>query len=210
MAIGLAQLQGPLQLPRPQGQQQLLPLQGLLGQGPKVGPHGGSSGGNQRTLQAQQWLLHRSTGVLDGGVITWELAPSLKLNELAPTHTDVAGEESLYNLFLVWGMNQSKYDALPDDLKAVIDANSGFYTSAWSGRAHDIGDAEGRAKMEEAGNLITQMSPEATAEIHALGDEVIADWVVEMTGKGLNAEALLSDARAAVQVTRDIEGSRDY
>lgn len=151
-----------------------------------------------------------SKGVLDGGVITWELAPSLKLNELAPTHTDVAGEESLYNLFLVWGMNQSKYDALPDDLKAVIDANSGFYTSAWSGRAHDIGDAEGRAKMEEAGNLITQMSPEATAEIHALGDEVIADWVVEMTGKGLNAEALLSDARAAVQVTRDIEGSRDY
>lgn len=150
-----------------------------------------------------------SRGVLDGGVITWELAPSLRLDELAPTHTDVAGELSLYNLFLVWGMNQAAYDALPDDLKAVIDANSGFYTSAWSGRAHDIGDAEGRAKMEEAGNLITEMSPEATAEIRAIGDQVIADWVTEMTAKGLDAEALLSDARAAVQVTRDIQGARD-
>ncbi|TRW95115.1 TRAP transporter substrate-binding protein [Paracoccus sp. M683] len=149
-------------------------------------------------------------GVLDGGVIPWELAPSLKLNELAPAHTDVAGEMSFYNLFLVWGMNQATYDALPDDLKLVIDANSGFATSAWAGRALDIGDAEGRRQMEQAGNAITQLSPEVTRQMHELGDQVIAGWATDMTAKGLDAQGLLSDARAAVQVTRDLPGARAY
>lgn len=151
-----------------------------------------------------------SKGVLDGGVITWELAPSLKLDELVDSHTDVAGEMSFYNLYLVWGMNQAKYDALPDDLKAVIDANSGFATSGWAGRAHDIGDEAGRKAMEAAGNTITQLSQEETARLHEVGDQVIADWVAEMNGKGVKAEALISDARAAVQATRDVEGSRAY
>ncbi len=151
-----------------------------------------------------------SKGVLDGGVITWELAPSLKLDELVDSHTDVAGEMSLYNLYLVWGMNQEKYDALPDDLKAVIDANSGFYTSAWAGRAHDIGDAAGREAMEKAGNTITTLSEEETARLHEAGDQVIADWVAEMNARGLQAEALISDAHASVQATRDIEDSRGY
>ena len=32
-------------------------------------------------------------GVLDGGVITYEMSPSLKLDELTDSHTDVAGEK---------------------------------------------------------------------------------------------------------------------
>ena len=66
-----------------------------------------------------------SRGVVDGGVITWEMSPSLKLDELTDSHTDVAGDQSLYNLFFIWAMNKDSYNALPDDLKAVIDANSG-------------------------------------------------------------------------------------
>jgi len=139
-----------------------------------------------------------SKGVLDGGVITWEMSPSLKLDELTDSHTDVAGDKSLYNLFFIWGMNKDVYDSLPDEVKAVIDANSGLETSAWAGRAHDTGDAEGRAVMEAAGNQIATLSEEETAHIRELGDEVIDEWIADMDAKGLPGRQLVDDARAMV------------
>jgi len=139
-----------------------------------------------------------SKGVLDGGVITWEMSPSLKLNELTDSHTDVAGDDALYNLFFIWAMNKDSYAALPDDLKAVIDANSGLMASAWAGRAHDLGDRTGQDAMVEDGNQIAMLSEAETARIKALGAEVKADWIAEMTGKGLDAATLVKDAEAAM------------
>ena len=90
---------------------------------------------------------------------------------------------------------------LPDDLKAVIDANSGFYASALAGRAHDTGDVVGREKMAADGNAIAELSEAETAKIRVLGDEVIAEWIEDMNSKGLNGAAMVEDARAAVEVT---------
>ena len=140
-----------------------------------------------------------SRGVVDGGVITWEQAPSLRLDELTESHTDVAGDHSLYNLYFLWAMNRDVYEGLPDDLRAVIDANSGLMASAWAGRAHDIGDADGRRAMEDAGNIIAEMSPDLTAEIRALGDQVIADWIAEADAAGLDGAGLVAAARAAME-----------
>ncbi|WP_050931550.1 TRAP transporter substrate-binding protein [Aestuariivita boseongensis] len=143
-----------------------------------------------------------SRGVVDGGVITWEMSPSLKLDELIDSHTDVAGEMSLYNLYFIWAMNKDVYEGLPDDLRAVIDANSGAMASAWAGRAHDTGDAEGRAVMEAAGNQIATLSTGETDRIKALGAEVITDWIAEADAKGLDGTALIQDARDTVAATR--------
>lgn len=143
-------------------------------------------------------------GVVDGGVITWEMSPSLKLDELTDSHTDVAGDMSLYNLYFIWAMNKDAYNDLPDDLKAVIDANSGFETSAWAGRAHDIGDADGKFEMEDAGNEIAILSADVTAEVMRLGDEVREDWIADMTARGIDAVTLIEDAAKAVAATRDL------
>ena len=143
-----------------------------------------------------------SRGVVDGGVITWEMSPSLKLDELTDSHTDVSGDHSLYNLYFIWAMNKEVYEGLPEDLRAEIDANSGAMASAWAGRAHDTGDAEGRAVMEASGNQIATLSDAETLRIKALGQSVIRDWITEMSAKGLDAKTLLSDARAAVANAR--------
>ena len=152
-------------------------------------------------LPVPQFPEALAKGVVDGGVITWEMAPSLKLDELTDSHTDVAGDKSLYNLYFIWAMNKGRYEALPDDLRAVIDANSGLMASLWAGRAHDTGDAVGRALMEEAGNEIATLSPEATSRIVALGEEVTRDWIAEMEERGLDGARLVEDARAAVAKT---------
>lgn len=153
-------------------------------------------------LPVPQFPEALAKGVVDGGVITWEMSPSLKLDELTDSHTDVAGDMSLYNLYFIWAMNKDSYNALPDDLKAVIDANSGLETSAMAGRAHDTGDRDGFLRMEESGNEIATLSEAETARIIALGEEVTQEWITEMTGRGLDAARLVEDARAAVAATR--------
>ncbi len=144
-----------------------------------------------------------SRGVVDGGVITWEMSPSLKLDELTDSQTDVSGERSLYNLYFIWAMNREVYEGLPPDLRAVIDANSGYDASVWAGQAHDQGDADGRAAMEASGNEIATLSEDVTAEIRAVGETVIEDWADEIAARGLNAQELLDDARAAVRITSE-------
>ncbi|MEM7724220.1 MAG: C4-dicarboxylate ABC transporter, partial [Pseudomonadota bacterium] len=121
-----------------------------------------------------------------------------RLDELTNSHTDVAGDYSLYNLYFIWAMNRDVYEGLPDDLRAVIDANSGMMASAWAGRAHDTGDTEGRAAMEAAGNQIAEMSDALTAEIRARGAAVTEAWIAEATERGLDGAALFDAARAAV------------
>jgi TRAP-type C4-dicarboxylate transport system substrate-binding protein len=137
-------------------------------------------------------------GVVDGGVITWEMSPSLRLDELTRSHTDVAGDYSLYNLYFIWAMNPDVYAALPEDLRAIIDANSGIMASAWAGRAHDTGDAEGRAAMAAAGNDIATMSEALTQEVQARGDRVTQAWIAQATERGLDGAGLVAAARAAV------------
>ena len=140
-------------------------------------------------------------GVVDGGVITWEMSPSLKLNELTDSHTDVAGDKALYNLYFIWAMNKDVYAGMPDDLRAIIDANSGMMASQWAGRAHDTGDIVGRDLMAADGNEIAELSEDETTRIKALGADVTAAWIAEMDAKGYDGAALVAAAEAAVRDT---------
>ena len=139
-----------------------------------------------------------SRGVVDGGVITWEMSPSLKLDELTDSHTDVAGNQALYNLYFIWAMNKDVYEGMPDDLRAIIDANSGMMASKWAGRAHDTGDVVGRDLMAAGGNTIAKLSVEETTRIIAIGTEVTDAWIAEMDAKGYDGAALVAAAQAAV------------
>ena len=143
-----------------------------------------------------------SRGVVDGGVITWEMSPSLKLDELTDSHTDVAGNQALYNLYFIWAMNKDVYEGMPDDLRAIIDANSGMMASKWAGRAHDTGDVVGRDLMAAGGNTIAKLSVEETTRIIAIGTEVTDAWIAEMDAKGYDGAALVAAAQAAVKQNR--------
>jgi len=138
-----------------------------------------------------------SKGVIDGTTIPWEVTTALKIPELVENHTEFEGN-ALYTLTFVLAMNKAKYDGMPDDLKAVIDANSGIEASGWAGRAHDEGDVVGREAMKADGNEIAELGAAETARIQELGAEVTAEWITELTEKGLDGAALVEDARAFV------------
>lgn len=134
-------------------------------------------------------------GAVNGGIGTWDSAPTLRLDELADHHLDVAGDLALGNTFFIWAMNNRSYDNLPPDLRAVIDANSGLAPSALAGRAHDQGDVLGRQRMAVAGNKITTLSAPETTRLRALAKAVELDWIVDMTMQGYDGVGLLADAK---------------
>ncbi len=139
-----------------------------------------------------------SKGIVDGGVIPWEIVPPLKVHELADSHTEIGGDRALYNTYFIWAMNKDAYERLPDDLKAVIDANSGVEASAWAGRAMDEGDEIGRRIVAERGNEIVVLDDETTARIRAIGEDLTKAWIEEVTAKGLPGADMVKDARALV------------
>ncbi|HHI70176.1 MAG TPA: TRAP transporter substrate-binding protein [Rhodobacteraceae bacterium] len=139
-----------------------------------------------------------SKGIVDGGVIPWEIVPPLKVHELADSHTQVGGDRALYNTYFIWAMNKDAYDSLPDDLKAVIDNNSGVETSGWAGKAMDDGDELGEKVVRDRGNKIVTLDDSVVAQLRAIGDKLTADWIAEVTSKGLDGAAMVEDAKALV------------
>ena len=139
-----------------------------------------------------------SKGVVDGGVIPFEVVPGLKVQELTDSHTGITGDRALYNTFFIWGMNKAKYEALPDDLKAVFDANSGLEVSGLAGAAMDKGDDIAEKLISERGNTINYLGEDVVLELKTIGDAQTAAWIVDATAKGLDGQAMVDDAMALV------------
>jgi len=139
-----------------------------------------------------------SKGVIDGAVIPWEITLPLKMTELVENHTEFTGEHGLYTATFVFAMNKASYDALPDDLKKVIDDNSGVEAAAWAGRAMDGGDVVGRKKAVEAGNTIIVLDEAETQRWSDAAAKIVEGWVAEMQEQGIDGQALVEEARALV------------
>jgi TRAP-type C4-dicarboxylate transport system substrate-binding protein len=139
-----------------------------------------------------------SKGIVDGGVIPWEIVPPLKVHELADSHTQIGGDRALYNTYFIWAMNKDAYEALPDDLKAIIDANSGVEASGLAGLAMDTGDDAGEKVVMDRGNTVVTLDDGVVAELRAIGDKLTADWIAEVTEKGLDGAAMVADAQALI------------
>jgi len=95
-------------------------------------------------------------------------------------------------------MNKAKYDALPPDLKKVIDANSGPETSAFLGRTQQAGDPPGRKAAEAQKNVLYTI-PAAEMENWRKASQVVADdWYKEMAAKHLDGKMLHETAKALI------------
>lgn len=140
-----------------------------------------------------------SKGVIDATTIPWEVTPALKVPELVKNHTTFSGANGLYTQTFVVAMNKQAYENLPDDLKAVIDANSGLETAALFGRAMDQGDLRGKKIAEDLGNNIIVLDEAETARWKETASPLIEAWSEEMRGKGMDADALIEEARALIE-----------
>lgn len=138
-----------------------------------------------------------SRGVIDGAVIPWEVVPALKVQELVTNHTEFPGE-ALYTTAFIMAMNSAAYAALPADLQAVIDANSGLEFSAFAGRTMQEYDAQGRALARDAGNNIITLTDAQVADWRAASQPTIDNWIAEADAAGNDGTGLYEAATALI------------
>ncbi|MEM9967935.1 MAG: TRAP transporter substrate-binding protein [Pseudomonadota bacterium] len=136
-----------------------------------------------------------SKGVIDGTTIPWEVTASLKVPELVGYHTEFEGN-ALYVLGFVLAMNKDRYESLPDDLKQVIDDNSGLEFSIFAGGTMADSDAPARQAAVDRGNVIVTVAGEDLAEWQTAAQPVYDAWLADMEGRGIDGQALIDEARA--------------
>src|SRR5690606_18959303 len=139
-----------------------------------------------------------SRGVIDGAVVPWEVAPSVKIEELVGHHTEFAEGEALYTATFVLAMNKARYEALPDDLKKVIDDNSGRELSGLFGWTQEHYDGPARQLAVDRGNTIVRLDADATARWKDAAQPVLRGLIAGMHGRGLDGAALVEEARALI------------
>lgn len=140
-----------------------------------------------------------SKGVVDGYVLPWEVIPTMKLHEMTKYHTEMdPSQPSLYTTFFTIAMNKAKYDSLPDDLKKVIDANSGADLSASIGRVWDESAPAARQQAVAHGNQFYTIPASEAKEWVAVGDRLAGEWVNEVTAKGYPGQKMLDSSRALI------------
>ncbi|WP_238365106.1 TRAP transporter substrate-binding protein [Mesobacterium pallidum] len=138
-----------------------------------------------------------SKGVIDGTTIPWEVTSSLKVPELVSNHTEFAGE-ALYVLTFVLAMNKPRYDSLPDDLKKVIDDNSGMEFSVFAGGTQADADGPARQIAVDLGNNIITVEGDNMQAWRDAAQPVYEQWIAEMDKRGIDGQALIDEARGLI------------
>jgi len=138
-----------------------------------------------------------SKGVVDGAMAAWEVVTPTKLQEVTKFHADPPNGQPYYaGTVLALLMNKPRYAALPTDVKAVIDRNSGaplveIFGSVWDG----VIAATKLQVVKEGGMVVTQSQSDYDA-MRAATRVVEEDWLKEVGARGVDGAALVADARA--------------
>ncbi|RAI02065.1 hypothetical protein DLJ53_11855 [Acuticoccus sediminis] len=90
-------------------------------------------------------------------------------------------------------MNKDKYESLPDDLKALIDENSGLVLSEQLGRSYDTADAHAREKYAGNDQYTTNEPSEALmSDLETAVAPVVESWKEEARAAGGDPDAILA------------------
>ncbi len=140
-----------------------------------------------------------SKGVVNVTVIPWEVTPSIRLTELVGNHTEFGGPEALYTATIVLIMNKARYEALPEDLRAILNAESGAKLSEFAAQIMHDYDRPGREIALKSGkNVIWELDEKEVARWKDASKPVVARWVAEMSEKDLDGQALIDQAKALI------------
>jgi TRAP-type C4-dicarboxylate transport system substrate-binding protein len=155
-------------------------------------------GVNAMSIPVPQVPESLAQGVIDGCVLAWEAVPTLKIHELVKFHSEIPGSPTLSTTSFLLAMNRKRYESLPGDLKAVIDANSGIEPAAQAGAVWDNQAPIVTELVRKRKNTIVQMEDGAVKEWRKLVEPIHAAWVKQISERGHNGAKLLASVRELV------------
>jgi TRAP-type transport system periplasmic protein len=129
-------------------------------------------------------------GVVDGTVLPWEGLGIFKIDEL----TKFATLADFYTMTMTVLMNKKKWDSLPEDVKKIIDEQSGMAMSLECGKSYDATDEPFMQRAVAKGVQVIELAPAEKQKLEALTIPLREKWIQEMDGKGLPGKTVLDAA----------------
>lgn len=136
--------------------------------------------------------------VIDGAVIPWEVVPAVKVNELCKFHTEIPGSPTLYAASFFLAMNNAKYNAMPADLRAILDKESGQTFAKLAGGMWDERAVVISEDVKKRGNTVSSITEEEKAKWVKACEPVTAKWIDDMKAKNIDGAKLIAAAKALV------------
>ncbi|MFK7962954.1 MAG: TRAP transporter substrate-binding protein DctP [Burkholderiaceae bacterium] len=143
-----------------------------------------------------------SEGAIDGLIDTWDSAGPLRAERFIQRHTVFGAKTgALFTRTFLLAMNPTRYDSLPDDLKAIVDANTGSELSAEFGTVEQEHASAQRNRLlggTEPGAL-TVIDEEAAQAFRKASLKVDQVWLEELKELGYDGQTLLDGARTLIK-----------
>lgn len=151
-------------------------------------------GGVKVGLSSPEVYQAMSNRAIDGFVLNYEGVVAFRLQEVTRYHTEVSAYSTV---FATW-MNRKRYDALPQDLRKILDETTSAASGYWkqSGAAWDQNDANARKVLTDAKHEIITLPDEERRRWVGATASIDEKWVAEMDKRGLPGRQLLDEARA--------------
>ncbi len=141
-----------------------------------------------------------SKGVVDAALLPFEVVQAVKVDELVDYHVtlDDPRSDRFNTQVFVIAMNRARYESLPADLQAVIDAHAGEATARWLGELWLANEQPGLALASASGEL-SRLPPTEVAVLRRRVEAAVhRRWFELVARKGLDGPALLGEARALI------------
>jgi TRAP-type C4-dicarboxylate transport system substrate-binding protein len=142
-----------------------------------------------------------SKGTVNGAILTYEIAPAVKMQDLTDYFTTLSGSQPrMATTVFAFLMNKEKYNSLPPDLKKVIDDNSGRKLAPFAIKVWDMIDEDGLKVMKsKPKNKFIALSPAETAKFREAVAPVAKRFAEEVNKQGGNGDKVIADAKALVE-----------
>jgi TRAP-type transport system periplasmic protein len=139
-----------------------------------------------------------SKGTVSGSILPYEIAPSVKMQDLTNYFTTLAPPQPrLSTAIFTFLMNKKKYESLPPDLKKVIDDNSGRNLAPTAIKTWDFVEEEGEKVMHtKAKNKFVQLSPEETAKFKKMVQPVFDRYKKMLDDGGDNGAKIIAEVES--------------
>lgn len=135
---------------------------------------------------------------LDGALMSFNLAESMGVIEAAQSHTILGEREFFGTSIFLFLMNEARYLALPEDLRAVIDRNSGAEFAAEMGRVWLDAGVAGMNAAQKRGNRIDHLRDEEADAARKRLQGVVTKWLGSREQQQIDATGLIEQARRAI------------
>ena len=153
-----------------------------------------SMGASPVGLPANDMYTSLQRGVVDGLSFPWEAVTTFKIDELTKYHTNIP----FYSSALMVTMNQDSYDRLPDDLKKVIDDNSGMALAKKVGEVFDKHDDIAlQAAIDKGDEVIEIPDPLNDPDWKGPLEKGTQKYLSDVKALGLDADGVYEKAKAA-------------